>query len=194
LDQSRQGNMPYAETVDQGPADIEDYWSKTFEPAFGKKWSPSPKVRPFEGDANRPSCDGAEVSGVQYCPGEDAIYFDRKDSIRNVYDKTGDFGPMSLIAVAFGQAARKRVGQSVNGDRALIGSICLAGAYAGDVFNLRRPKAIVLSPGDLDEAIQALLEFAGKEGYFETTGTVGTVGFERVDAFRRGFADIRNCS
>jgi predicted metalloprotease len=132
---------------------------------------------------------------VQYCPGNDAIYFDRQDSIQNVYDKTGDFGPMSLIAVAFGQAVRKRVGQSVNGERALVGSICLAGAYAGDVFNRRRQNAlIVLSPGDLDEAIQALLEFAGRDGFFGASSTIGIVGFERVDAFRRGFADIRNCS
>ena len=194
-DQARQGNLPYAQTVERGPADIEDYWSRSFEPTFGKKWTPAPKVHPFDGDANRPSCDGAKVNDVQYCPGDDTIYFDRRYSIRTVYDKTGDFGPISLIAVAFGQAARKRMGLSVNGDRALTGSICLAGAYAGDVFNRRpAPDTTLLSPGDLDEAIQALLEFAGREGFFEATGTVDTVGFERVDFFRRGFADIRSCS
>jgi predicted metalloprotease len=191
-DQQNQGNLPYEDTVTQGPADIEDFWKKSFEPAFGKKWTPSPKVSPFDGDSNRPSCEGKKVNGVQYCPADDTIYFDRQDAIRKVYDKTGDFGPMSLIAVAFGQAARKRLGQSVNGEPALIGSICLAGAYAGDVFNRRRaPNAIVLSPGDLDEAIQAVLDFAGKEGFFDASRTVG---FERVGAFRRGFANIRNCA
>ena len=194
-DLAQQGNLPYGQALGEGPADIEDYWRKSFEPTFGKKWTPSPKVRPFDGDTNRPSCDGTKVNGVQYCPSDDTIYFDQQGSMRTAYDKTGDFGPISLIAIAFGQAARKRVGQSVNGEPALIGSICLAGAYASDVFNRRRRDAvIILSPGDLDEAIQALLEFAGREGFFEATGTADTVGFERVDAFRRGFADIRSCS
>ncbi len=191
-DQQQQGNLPYEETVTQGPADIEAFWSKNFEPTFGKKWTPSPKISPFDGDTNRPSCDGKKVNGVAYCPADDSIYFDRSDAIQKVYNKTGDFGPMSLIAVAFGQAARKRLGQSVNGEQALLGSICLSGAYAGAVFK-RRPgdEGIRLSPGDLDEAIQALLDFAGKEGFFDASGTVG---FERVTAFRKGFADIKSCS
>jgi predicted metalloprotease len=190
-DAAQQGNLPYADTISQGPADIEDFWRTSFEKTFGKKWEPSPKVSPFDGDSSRPSCDGTKVSAVEYCPTDDKIFFDRQDAIRKVYDQTGDFGPMSLIAVAFGQAARQRLGQSVNGEPALLSSVCLAGAYAGDVFNRRRPKTIILSPGDLDEAIQALLTFAGKAGFFEASGTVG---FDRVAAFRKGFADIRSCA
>jgi predicted metalloprotease len=189
-DQAQQGNLPYADTIGQGPADVENYWSTTFEKAYGKKWEPAPKVTAFDGDRDRPSCDSKKVSGVEYCPTGDTIFFDRRDALKRVYDQTGDFGPMSLIAVAFGQAARKRLGESVNGEPALLGSICLAGAYAGDVFNRRRDKAIILSPGDLDEAIQALLNFAGRTGFFEANGTAG---FDRVAAFRKGFADIRSC-
>jgi len=191
-DAAQQGNLPYDQAISQGPADIEDFWNTSFEKTFGRKWAPAPKLAPFDGDSNRPSCDGAKVGGVRYCAADDTIYFDRQDAVKGVYDQTGDFGPMSLIAVAYGQAARKRLGQSVNGEPALLSSICLAGAYASDVFHQRRSgqNVLTLSPGDLDEAIQALLTFAGQSGIFEAGGTTG---FERVAAFRKGFADIANC-
>jgi len=128
---------------------------------------------------------------VQYCTADDTIYFDRAAALRKVYDQTGDFGPMTLIAVAYGQAVRKRLGQSVNGNQELLDEICLAGAYANDVFNGGRSGGISLSPGDLDEAIQALLNFAGQSGFFEARGTVG---FDRIAAFRRGFGNITSCA
>ena len=49
----------------------------------------------------------------------------------------------------------------------------------------------MLSPGDLDEAIRALLDFAGQSGFFDARGTTG---FDRVAAFRRGFGDIKSCA
>jgi len=72
----------------------------------------------------------------------------------------------------------------------LLGSICLAGAYAGDLFTNGDPDAITLSPGDLDEAIRALLDFAGRSGFFSARETTG---FDRVAVFPRGFTDIKSC-
>jgi predicted metalloprotease len=190
-DESNQGNLPYDQTIADGPKDIADYWSKTFQSAYGKAFTPIKKITGYDAGSNRPSCDGQQVSALQYCPADDTIYFDQSGAMKNVYDKTGDFGPMSLFAVAFGEAVRKRLGETVGGEAALIGSICLAGAYAGDVFNHRRKGGITLSPGDLDEAIQALLNFAGKAGIFDANGTVG---FDRVSAYRKGFSSIKNCS
>jgi predicted metalloprotease len=190
-DQANQGNLPYSQTIADGPKDIADFWNTSFEKTFGRKWTPVAKVTGYNGDSNRPSCDGSPVTALQYCPADDTIYFDQQDSIKKVYDQTGDYGPISLIGVAFGEAVRKRLGKTVNGEDALLGSICLSGAYAGDVFNRRRAKAITLSPGDLDEAVQALLNFAGRSGLFDANGTVG---FDRVAAYRKGFGDIRNCT
>jgi predicted metalloprotease len=190
-DEQQQGNMPYDQALTDGPKDIADFWNQTFEKAFQRKFQPVKKVTGYQGDGNRPTCDGSPVSAVQYCPADDTIYFDQQDALKRVYDQTGDFAPMTLLGVAYGQAIRKRLGRTVNGEEALLGSICLAGAYAGDVFNRRRTNAIQLSPGDLDEAIQALLNFAGKSGFFDANGTVG---FDRVSAFRKGFGDIKACT
>jgi predicted metalloprotease len=191
-DQQRQGNVSYEQTLSDGPKDIADFWSKTFEKTFDRKFAPIAKVTGYDADSNRPTCDGSPVSALQYCPVDDTIYFDQQNALKKVYDDTGDFGPMSLFGVAFGEAIRKRLGQTVNGEEALLGSICLAGAYAGDVFNRRRTSALLqLSPGDLDEAVQALLNFAGKQGLFDANGTVG---FDRVAAYRKGFGSIKNCA
>jgi predicted metalloprotease len=189
-DQQRQGNLPYPDALRIGPQDLADYWNQTFEKTFQKEFQAVAKITGYNGEDQRPRCDGEPVSAVEYCPADDTIYFDQQDAIKRVYDQTGDYGPMSLIAVAFGQAIRKRLNETINGEEALVGSICLAGAYSGDVFHRRRSNALQLSPGDLDEAIQALLNFAGKPGFFEANGTVG---FDRVSAFRKGFGDIRSC-
>jgi len=189
-DQQRQGNLPYDDALQLGLKDLPDYWNQTFEKTFQRDFQPVAKVTGYQGDSERPQCDGTPVNAVQYCAADDTIYFDQTDAVKKVYDGTGDFGAMSLLAVAFGQAMRKRLNQTINGEEALDGSICLAGAYAGDVFNRRRSGAAQLSPGDLDEAIQALLNFAGKAGFFDVAGKTG---FDRVSAFRKGFGDIRAC-
>jgi predicted metalloprotease len=191
-DQQQQGNEPYAQTLTDGPKDIADFWNLTFEKTFGRKFTPLAKITGYDANSNRPNCDGTPVSAMQYCPADDTIYFDQQNMLKKVYDQTGDFGPMSLFGVAYGEAIRKRLGQTVNGEEALLGSICLSGAYASDVFNRRRTSAVLqLSPGDLDEAVQALLNFAGKNGLFDANGTVG---FDRVAAYRKGFGNIKNCA
>jgi len=126
---------------------------------------------------------------VQYCPTDDTIFFDRQDALKKVYDQTGDFGPMSLIAVAFGQAARKRLGQSVNGEPALLSSICLAGAYAGtcSTGGDRRRSCSPRRPGRGDPGA-AQLRRQGR-----VLRGQRTAGFDRVAAYNKGFADIRSC-
>jgi predicted metalloprotease len=187
-DEARQGNLPFDQTLSEGPQDIAEYWAKSFQPTFNRSWTPVAGVQTYD-DGSKPRCGDSEVDAIEYCPSDDRIY-GSTSSLQEVYRKTGDFGPMSLIGVAYGQAVRKRVGLTVNGEAALLGSICLSGSYAGDVFDKRRPEAITLSPGDLDEAIRALLDFAGQSGFFDARGTTG---FDRVAAFRKGFGDIRSC-
>ena len=59
--------------------------------------------------------------------------------------------------------------------------MCLAGAFTGSLLGREDQ---VLSPGDLDEAIQVLLtyDYAARD----MTGQGIPTGFERVRAFRKG--------
>nr|MBA2307961.1 metalloprotease-like protein [Pseudonocardiales bacterium] len=64
-------------------------------------------------------------------------------------------------------------------------ALCLAGAYTGDLL-MRSGRGYQLSPGDLDEAMHALLalDYAQRDA----GGAVGgeEAGFERVEIFRAG--------
>jgi predicted metalloprotease len=187
-DQANEGNMRLDKALQDGPQDIGDYWTQNFERLYDREWTPLAGVQTYP-DSGKPRCDGQEVDAIEYCPADDKIYAS-DTALAEVYERSGDFGLMSLIGVAYGQAVRKRAGETINGEEALLGSICLSGAYAGDVFDERRDDAIVLSPGDLDEAVRALLDFAGHSGFFDARGTTG---FDRVSAFRRGFNDVKDC-
>ena len=189
VDEANEGNLPFKDAWRLGTADLADYWETSFRGAFNQEWKPLTGVDQFAA-GQEPSCQGTESSAVKYCTDQDKIYAST-DSLGRVYAGTGDFGMMSLLAIAYGEAVRKRVGKTINGDAALLGSICLAGGYARDSFDKRRPRALVLSPGDLDEAVQTLLTFVGREtGFFVARGTTG---FDRVAAYRRGFNDAKAC-
>ena len=190
---ANQGNMPYDEMLVDGPKDIADYWNKNFEKTYDKKWTPLAHLTAYDAGQNQPKCDGNAVASLEYCPANDTIYYD-DTALQKIYSQTGDFGPITLIGVAYGQAVRKRLAKTVNGEDALLGSICLAGSYAEDVFPRAQPRRVDallrLSPGDLDEALQSLLNFAGHSGIFDAKGTDG---FDRVIAFQRGFSGIKAC-
>ena len=68
-----------------------------------------------------------------------------------------------------------------------IGKTRLAVRLARDVLSGENPDE---GPGDLDEAIRALLDAAGSSDF---TRARGTTGFDRVQAFREGFNDAKSC-
>jgi len=189
-EEDQKGNLPIKEAWTKGTADLADYWETSFLSLFNREWKPLAGVDQLPA-GQQPTCQGTESTAVRYCPADDRLYAST-DSLSRVYDETGDFGMMSLLAIGYGEAVRNRVGKPINGDSALLGSICLAGGYARDSFDERRGGAlVVLSPGDLDEAVQTLLTFIGRQsGFFVARSTTG---FDRVAAYRRGFNDVKAC-
>jgi predicted metalloprotease len=190
-DEEHQGNLPLPQTLDRGPKDVDAYWKASYPKLYGQPWKPLAGVKPFTG-ANRPQCDGQPVLAAQYCAADDTIYYDT-DALTKVYQQAdGDFGPISLVAIAYGQAVRERRGESASTDSesTLVSAICSTGGYARDAFGQSDPDRLSLSPGDLDEAIRALLDAAGSN---EFTNVHTTTGFDRVQAFRDGFNNARSC-
>lgn len=189
-----QGNLKIADTLKQGPVDIDRYWQSAYQKLYGQAWKPVAATKAFT-DSSRPECGGQPMLDAQYCPADDTIYFDT-DSLEKVYQQTqGDFGAISLVAIAYGQAVRQRRGQSTatDSESVLLGSICEAGGYAKDSFDQKAgagQQRLILSPGDLDEAIRALLDAAGTANF---TRAKGTTGFDRVQAFREGFNNAKSC-
>jgi predicted metalloprotease len=191
-DLRNKGNLPFSLTIQQGPKDVDKFWTSSFQEDFGRAWQPLRGGAKAYTPASRPQCSGTPVTAVAYCGSDDTVYYDT-EALRSAYDKTeGDFGPISLVAVAYGYAVRERRGRSIDPDSesAYIGAICLAGGYAKDSFQTREQGRLQLSPGDLDEAIRALLDLAGTRDF---TRTIETKGFNRVQAFRTGFDDVKSC-
>lgn len=190
-DQAAQGNLPIAKTLTEGPADVDAYWKDSYQRLYGQAWKPLAATKPFT-DSSRPQCDGRPVLDAQYCAADDTVYFDT-DSLTKVYNQAqGDFGAISLVAIAYGEAVRSRRGlpTATDSESALLGAICTTGGYARDSFSQTDKTRLSLSPGDLDEAIRALLDAAGSSNF---TKARGTTGFDRVQAFREGFNDAKSC-
>ncbi|CAA9229175.1 MAG: hypothetical protein AVDCRST_MAG41-864 [uncultured Corynebacteriales bacterium] len=190
-EQQTQGNLPIADTLEQGPVDVNAYWEDNFEKLYGKAWTPVAGTRAFTG-SNRPECGGQAVLDAQYCPDDNTVHYNT-EALRSVYQKAeGDFGAISLVAIAYGYAVQKQRGRStaVDSESVLLSAICTAGGYARDSFSQTAQDRLRLSPGDLDEAIRALLDAAGTQDF---TRARGTTGFDRVQAFRQGFQDAKSC-
>ncbi len=99
-----------------------------------------------------------------------------------MYEKYGDYAVATLMAEAWTDAAvlDGRLDRAASPGRRA--AECVAGAWAGDLVNGNRATTSTLSPGDLDEAVSALLAFRGRS-------TPGNNAFVRFRAFRRGFVD-----
>lgn len=122
---------------------------------------------------------------ISYCEEENSIAFD-VDLLEEVYDDTGDFGVATLIGEQYAHAVALQ--QGVDGDDIDVNlyADCLNGSWAGAAYNnvLDTEDQVVLSPGDLDEVVQALLAFRDE---VDTETPVHGTAFQRIDAFRTGF-------
>jgi predicted metalloprotease len=190
-----QGNLSIERTLEAGPEDIDLYWQSAFRTLYGKDWKKVAGTKAFT-DSSRPKCGDQDMLDAQYCPADDTIYYD-SDALEKVYRATdGDFGAISLVGIAYGQAVQQRRGlpTAVDSESVLLKTICYTGGYAKDSFEQKATgsnQRLILSPGDLDEAIRSLIDAAGSPNF---TRARGTTGFDRVQAFREGFNDPKSCS
>jgi predicted metalloprotease len=193
-DESRGGNLPFDGSrgaLAVGRGDLDQTWPELFSQRFGKTFDkPKPEVVQSGQDA---SCDGQQAKhGVLYCAGNNTLILDH-DGLKSVSDRLdgSDYAPMTLVGIGYAESVAKQGGLGIDGADGLRRAICLDGAYTRVVVD--RPATadvVTLSPGDLDEAMQALLFYAGLEDFF---GSRGLFGFDRVQAYRQGFTDIKNC-
>jgi predicted metalloprotease len=184
-DAARGGDAPYDSIVNGVPYDIEDYWTQVYpELANGQEWPPLRSIEPFHPD-DPPMCGDQSAEGyvLFYCVPDDYVGWDNAVGMRQVYRQGGDYAVASLLATQWGLAALTRLGDESDEKTSTLRGDCLAGAYTASVILYNRPETSTyqISPGDLDEAITALLVFRG-EGDVERQGA----GWARVKAFREG--------
>ena len=165
---------------------LDAFWTDTFPTlSGGDDWDPLGDPVPFEA-GDEPSCGGEQVTGyvLFVCIPERFVAFDIGETFPDLYDQNGDFGVATLLATQYGLDATEQLGSADSVITSTLQGDCFAGAFAGALLPTADGTSaydLVLSPGDLDEGVSALLSFRS-DADRERQGP----GFDRVKAFRQG--------
>jgi predicted metalloprotease len=178
-----QGNASYDEIVDWVGTTLPEFWSEVFPAAYGSDFA-APAVENFDGTA--PDCAGVENRDLGYCTDDSTVYLDETDLATPAYGDIGDFALATAMSLPYSLAVRDQAGLSVDDGAATRSAVCLTGWYEAQWYNgaFTDSTGASISPGDIDEAVQFLLEYGVRPEVFPNTSASG---FELVDAFRTGF-------
>lgn len=191
------GNLPLQDSFDLTIADLEDFWTAAWASVASGRSAPdrsgfdAPTVNvngSTEGRAPDGDCDDAVgiTEGVAYCPSSNELNVAEDGVAAEVHRRIGDFALGAVLGSGYALAAMHQLGTLDAASAATTRTAdCLAGVWSASVFAEDRENAqLRLSPGDLDEAVSALLSTAD-HGSASRTGS----GAARVAAYRDGFMD-----
>jgi predicted metalloprotease len=174
------GDLPYDEAVSSLADDAQEYWSRTYPDLAQAPWV-TLRVQPFRGTP--PQCaapDPAAGGSAFYCKDGDFVTFDNAELGPELYQNIGDNAVGMLLGDLFARAAQDRRGRSTTDRSGQLAVDCLAGSWTNSQLKRQPGQGLTLSPGDLDEAVAALLAF-GRNG-----DTSGTSAFDRIGSYRDG--------
>jgi predicted metalloprotease len=179
------GNAEFELIVQWIAATLPEFWSEVFPTAFGEEFTP-PTIDSFQGTP--PDCVGLEDRDLGYCAAEETVYLDDTDLAAPAYTDIGDFALATAMSLPYSLAVREQAGLSIDDGAATISAVCLTGWYEAQWYNGAFADSIEasISPGDIDEAVQFLLEYGVRDEVFPN---VDASGFELVGAFRTGFLE-----
>ncbi len=177
------GNLSYSDAIADLSADAQAYWRLTYpQLAPGQSW-PDLRVQAFD-PQSPPACAKPDQSAGEAafaCPAANFVAFDSAQLGPRLYRNLGDNAVGMLIGDLFARTAQDRRGASTQDRAGQLTVDCLAGSWTNSQLQ-RQPgqDALTLSPGDLDEAVGALLAIgrAGNES--------GPSAFDRIAAYRNG--------
>jgi predicted metalloprotease len=176
------GDLPYDDAVTLLATDAQNYWTRAYPQLTGEAWQQLP-IEPFS-PGSPPSCQSPDASAggaAFYCADGDYIAFDNGRLGPALHDRIGDNAVGMLLGDLFARAAQDRRGAGTRDRAGQLAVDCLAGTWTNDLLNRdRSDQRVRLSPGDLDEAVTALLAF-GRAG-----DGAGPTAFERIAAYRNG--------
>jgi hypothetical protein len=178
------GNLPVDQLIPLVTKDLGEYWATELT-----GYKPISAVIPYDvgvlsesplptcGD-ERPSPENFEDT-IFYCEEGDFVAWDN-DLPATASESYGDFAVATLIATSWSDAVHERVKSKAKGRQRTLEADCLTGSWVGSLIAQTRPTELLLSPGDLDEAMQALLKY-------ERSLNKKLSAFDRTFAFRKGF-------
>jgi predicted metalloprotease len=190
-DQANKGNLAFDRIVPAAVSDLDRFWTAVYQQRGSTYRRPTGGVKAYPAAGPYPPCPNqtripADYQGrVFYCRAGDYVAYDQ-DSLRSqVYD-IGDFAVAALIADAWSTAMQDRLAVTQVGTARVTQADCMTGAWARDSLPGPNQPAdkLVLSPGDLDEALIAFLQFASAR---DPARDDTAITFNRLASFRTGF-------
>lgn len=175
------GNLGYDEAVSLLADDAQTYWQRTYPRLTGSAWTDLP-IQPFRA-GDPPACpqpDASAEGAAFYCPDGDFVAFDSTDLGPTLHERIGDFAIGMLLGDLFARAAQDRRGAATRTEQGQLTVDCLAGSWTNDLLTRDVQSKVRLSPGDLDEAVSALLAFG------RASDNNGPTAFDRIAAYRQG--------
>ena len=174
------GDLPLSQLLPAITKSFETYWTNATS-----KFTGTTKL--VAGNAARAasSCATADQGVLDdaavYCAATDTVTYDEQ-RLAAEHDTIGDFAPAVLLATEYASSVQHALGRDVRTASGRKASLCLAGAWAANIGAETGNGSSTLSPGDLDEAVAALV--ASPSGNVDRGSA-----FDRVAAFRTGFHD-----
>jgi len=195
-DFERGGNLPLTDLLPLLVEDLESFWANEMA-AVGFEWTPVADIVLLDPDVDEATCGEQSFEGdilvgaAFFCVPSDTIFVDAVYLLPQMSDEIGDFAAAVEIIRQYAYAAQVRMGNMDTDTAADLQADCYTGAYALSAFvNDRVDQSLILSPGDLDEAVIAFLQRSGATDREEPTGDVEAdlaTAFARFQAFRSGF-------
>ncbi len=193
------GNLPLVDTdpehtdgaidiVTLIPGSLDDFWTN-LAAANDVPFTP-PTFEPFAGTGPYPTCDGiaddAWVNAVRFCAADNTIHWDQDFATGlSVDELTGDMSVGYLFSNAYAAAIQSAINSQVQGEQRALFADCLTGAWVASIvppIPEDRASQLVLSAGDLDEAIVAAIATSDERVDTDVNGSA----FEKISAFRTG--------
>ena len=183
------GDLPFDEAAPLLVDSLEAYWTEIFPAVFGEPWTPVSEAVPYDPvSGDLPVCPSLDITDYEnrvfYCPDGDFVAWDNAVLFPSLYQSIGDFALGQVLAHEWATAAQYRAGLEIEGLVAELQADCMSGAFTSAVVPQPNPTPIVLSAGDLDEAVAGFIQFGDDPALMDLAG--GSP-FERFDAFQVGF-------
>ena len=188
-DPSLEGNSAFGYDTGQIgeflPRDLNEFWPATVS-AQGAQLTPLVLVPVADASAVDCADPAGDIAlGAVHCPATDEVIFDESFG-QELYDRFGDFAVGYMFGVAWSEAVQRALDSPLAGEERALASDCLTGAWVADIIpsdeQSTSPRGVIISPGDLDEAIQTALVVGDETSTEDVVGS----GFEKIAAFRQG--------
>lgn len=181
------GNLPYDDLVTLVTTSLSWFWPELLA-ANGIDFTP-PTLVPFPNGGPYPECEGKTDEDFPrnafFCESTGEVMFDAGYAA-GLHDNIGDFAPGYLIGVGYADAVQAALGSTFTGTQRALYNDCITGVWTRALFpGEPKPEDIdvgQISPGDLDEAVQAALNLGDADEDDDVHGTA----FAKIEAFRIG--------